>query len=86
MTLTEALEQVELEPGKSYRCRVKKLWVELRVCPASSELAARFDESDVMLDPWNEFPEPEPRGTLAARRSDPEPPDVPTIPSCEDGT
>jgi hypothetical protein len=80
MTLTEALEQVDLEPGKNYRCRVGELWVELRVRSAIPEPASPFNTSDVMLDAWKELPEPEPEGILIAGESDSEPPDIPLIP------
>ncbi len=79
--LTEALEQVDLQPGKTYSCRVKNLWVELRVRPAGPELAARFDESDVMLDPCVELPAPPVTGRHRPKLTEPPHPDVPEIPS-----
>ena len=82
--LTEALEHVDLQPGKSYSCRVKDLWVEVRVRSAEPELAARFDESDVMLDPWVEFPDPAPVRISRPTLGPPDPPDIPFIPSDED--
>ena len=52
MTLAEALAQVDLEPGRTYSCLVNGKRVTVRVVPASAlEPAARYDESDVMLDP-----------------------------------
>ena len=57
MTLAEALAQVELEAGRTYDCMVKGQRVVVRVGEPSAVLpAARYDESDVMLDPWTEFP------------------------------
>ncbi len=82
--LTEALEQVDLQPGRNYSCRVKNLWVELRVRPAAPELAARFDESDVMLDAWVELPRPEPLARISLKQVPPRLPDVPHIPTDEE--
>jgi hypothetical protein len=58
MPLAEALAQVDLEAGRVYRCEVKGRKVEVRVLHAAptSTLPAPFVESDVMLDPWVEFP------------------------------
>ncbi|MCU0880039.1 MAG: hypothetical protein MUF06_19895 [Pirellulaceae bacterium] len=53
MTLAEALAQVDLEPGRTYDCVVKGQRVTVRVVPAGTiGPAARYDESDVMLDAW----------------------------------
>ena len=53
MTLAEALEQVDLEPGRTYDCVVKGQRITVRVVPAGTMgPAARYDESDVMLDAW----------------------------------
>src|SRR5437899_1079723 len=35
-SLAEALNDVELETGRTYRCRVKEFWVELRVLDTST--------------------------------------------------
>jgi hypothetical protein len=57
MTLAEALANVELEAGKTYDCLVNGKHVTVHVTPASRiSPAARYDESDVMLDPWCELP------------------------------
>ena len=84
--LTEALQQVELEPGRSYRCRVKDYLVELRVHAIPPELSpAPLDESDIMLDAWVELPEPAPAAILQSTLSQPEPPDIPSIPTDDEG-
>jgi hypothetical protein len=83
--LAEALGQVDLEAGQVYRCQVKGHWVELRVLgPAGVEPSARFDESDVMLDPWVEFPLPESGITVVGEFGPLPPPDAPEIPPDED--
>ena len=57
MPLAEALEQVELDPGRTYCCQVKGRLVEVRVHPIEPpQLAKPFDEADVMLDPWVDLP------------------------------
>lgn len=60
MPLANALAQVDLEAGRVYRCEVKGRKVKVRVLeevPASM-LPAPLVESDIMLDPWVEFPLP----------------------------
>jgi len=85
LTLVEALGQVDLEEGRVYRCQVKGHWVELRVLGAVGILPAnRYDESDVMLDPWVELPRPSSAIRLRARRGSLPLPDVPEIPADED--
>jgi hypothetical protein len=80
--LVEALEQVDLEVGRTYRYHVKGRVVELRVLEAGSPAMApaRIDESDIMLEPWVELPTPRPVGTVQARLAPPPPPDIPDIP------
>jgi hypothetical protein len=57
MTLSEALAQVDLEPGRTYSCIVNGKNVTVSVVPASTnEPSARYDESDVMIDAWCELP------------------------------
>jgi hypothetical protein len=59
MTLAEALAQVDLEPGRTYDCVVKGQRVTVRVVPAGTiGPAARYDESDVMLDAWCDLQSP----------------------------
>ena len=40
VSLAEALEKVELEPGRTYRCRVRGMCVELYVFPEPDETSA----------------------------------------------
>ena len=85
VSLTEALAQVDLEAGRTYRCQVHGHWVEVRVLESVRLLpSCRYDESDEMLDPWVEFPLP--RATRSVEGSyGPVPlPDVPKIPRDED--
>ena len=64
MPLAEALEQVQLDPGSTYCCRVKGRWVEVRVLEGEPPcLAKPFEASDERLDPSVELP-----GTTADRR------------------
>ena len=57
MTLAEALANVELEAGQTYACLVKGRRVIVQVAEGTGiQPAARFDESDVMLDPWCDLP------------------------------
>jgi len=46
---------------------------------AGETAAARYDEADVMLEPWVELPTPKPIGTVMAYPAPPPPPDVPEI-------
>ena len=48
--LGDALQNVELKIGRTYRCEVNGRWVELRV------LAERPHRAEPMFDPWVEFP------------------------------
>ena len=83
ISLAEALESVDLEPGQVYRELIHGLDVELRVLPRKP---ATTDESpspelmnQIMLEPWCEFP----RGPLQqvvgrfAPLSMPDPPIIP---------
>ena len=55
--LAEALEQVDLDAGSTYCCRVKGRWIEVRVLAAEPPgLAKPLTSSDVRLDPWIELP------------------------------
>jgi hypothetical protein len=79
-TLAEALSQVDLQPGHTYREKVNGRTVEVRVLEdePSPELAAQ-----VMLQPWVEFPF-NPVGTVRATLGTLPLPDPPVIPS-DDG-
>jgi hypothetical protein len=81
MTLAEALSQVELEPGRTYECHVQGKRVVVQVAPGSiTQPAARYDESDVMLDPWCDLPSQGRRIEVASVRPGRLPLDIPEIP------
>jgi hypothetical protein len=85
LTLTEALAQVDLEAGRTYRCQVNGRWVEVRVLESAKVLpSCRYDESDVMLDPWVEFPLPAATMVVRAKLGVMPLPDAPEIPADED--
>lgn len=85
VSLAEALGQVDLEAGQVYRCQVKGHWIELRVLePHDVRPSALFDESDVMLDAWAEFPLPPPVARVVGRLGTMPLPDAPVIPSDEE--
>jgi len=79
MTLEEALQSVELEPGKTYRCRVRGHVVQVQVIEPRTEPIAIEDEGKI--DPWTELPLPNPVGRKRSRLVAPPPPDVPEIPA-----
>jgi hypothetical protein len=82
LSVAEALENVALERGRTYRCQIKDHWIELRVLDRIAEgPASALAESDIIFEPWTELPAPS-GGTLTpSRLAQPEPPDVPEIPS-----
>jgi hypothetical protein len=84
LSLVEALSLVDLEPGRTYHCRVKDRMVELRVREAIPPelLPAPLNESDIMimLDPWVEFPPPAGGKRVRAKPGKLPLPDVPEIP------
>ncbi len=85
LSLVEALGQVDLEAGRVYRCQVKGQWVEVHVLgPADLRDVSVYDESDVMLDPWVEFPQPTSGIVLHAKPGSLPLPDVPEMPTDED--
>jgi hypothetical protein len=98
LSLVEALGQVDLESGRVYVCQVKGHWVELRVLgtaevPSSAAYdesiagvpsLAAYDESDVMLDPWVEFPRPTSKFSVIAKFGPSPLPDAPEIPNDEE--
>ena len=86
LSLVEALGQVNLEAGRVYRCQVKGHWVELRVLgPTEVPPVSVYDESDVMLDPWVEFPRPTSMFSVTGKFGPTPLPDVPEIPDDGDG-
>jgi hypothetical protein len=85
LSIAEALEQVELEPGQIYSCQVKGHWVELRVLESGQDpRSSLIDESDIMLDPWVELPRPTSGIFVRAKRGTLPFPDVLEIPPDED--
>jgi hypothetical protein len=85
LSIAEALEQVELEPGRIYSCQVKGHWVELRVLePGKDPKPFLIDESDIMLDHWVELPRPKPSFCVEGKFAPPPPPHIPDMPGDED--
>lgn len=82
-SLTDVFEKLNLEPG-TYHVHVNGYDVEIRVVKLKADepiVAARYDEEDVMLEPWVALPTPKPIGTVMAYPAPPPPPDIPEIPS-----
>ena len=80
-TIAEALHDVELETGRTYRCRVKEFWVELRVLgPVAEPRPSMIPESDIRLDAWTELPEPAGGFIVPTRWGPPDLPDIPDMP------
>ncbi|MFM9965612.1 MAG: hypothetical protein ACKV2Q_30875 [Planctomycetaceae bacterium] len=92
ISLVDALEDVELEAGRTYCCEVRGRQVELRVLsvpPATRSVASVSTETgglrdeDIRLDPWCEFPLPTPLSRVIPRSVASLPFDIPEIPSDE---
>ena len=82
IALADALQQVNLEVGRVYQCRVGSLFVEVRVeARGFGPLPTPIEPSDVMLDPWTDLPAPPPQHILEAMPATPVRPDAPLIPS-----
>ena len=80
-SLVSALQDVKLEPGHTYRGRVRDLWVEVRVTSIPQEVRpAPLSESDIMLDPWTDLPSPQPSVTIRPTHHSRPLPDIPEIP------
>lgn len=91
MTLAEALESVDLEAGRTYRCRVRGLDVVMSVQPGRTSesdlspaprklLTKELSEDDIMLDAWCELPEPKWTRRVRTTRRERFMPDIPDIP------
>ena len=81
MSLVDALQQVKLEAGRIYQCRVGKLRVQVRVEENAWDLLpAPLEPSDVMLDPWTDLPAPQAVALVDITLVAPVLPDVPNIP------
>lgn len=80
ISLTDALHQVHLEPGRIYWCQVGRFRVEVRVEDASVDLLpAPLKPSDVMLDPWTDLPAPPPVVLVQPTSGPPLLPDAPIL-------
>ncbi len=82
MTLSEALEQVELEPGRTYLCKVQGMTVELTVRPelkirpvladGTGAVAVELRDCDLTPnDDWVELPAPKPAFTVKLKKGPP---------------
>ena len=84
ISIVDALEDVELEAGQTYRCEVRGQQIELRVLtgpPAEHrDVSNSLSDSDVMHDAWCELPRPPVIRRVAAKRVDQLPFDIPQIP------
>ncbi|HZV05690.1 MAG TPA: hypothetical protein VE999_11460 [Gemmataceae bacterium] len=81
--LTDVFQKLNLEPG-TYHVHVNGYDVEIQVVKRKTGepiVTAKYDEADVMLEPWVELPRPKPIGTVLAYPAPPRPPDIPEIPS-----
>lgn len=88
ISLADALEEVELEPGRVYECNVRGRHVELRVSPDPSTRTtpeesaedSALDPNDIRLDAWCELPSPKPLSRVIPRPIARHPFDIPEIP------
>lgn len=85
VSLAEALGQVDLETGHVYHCRVRGKLIELRVLDPEPPSSVP-DESDVMLDPWVELPQPSNGVRVPVTLGRLADPDIPEIPQDEEST
>ena len=93
ISLVDALEDVELEAGRTYRCAVRGRRVELRVLPEPADEpdsvgepaeTGGLSDEDIRLDPWCDLPSPRPLSRVESRRVAHLPVDIPEIPADED--
>jgi hypothetical protein len=85
VSLADALREVELVPGHVYYCEVGGQRVELRVLPSRTNEPVSIPESEILLEPWIELPEPPPTRIGVSRKGVSPSPDVPDIPTEWDG-
>ena len=77
MSLSDALQQVNLEVGQIYHCQLGRLRIEVRVEEISPVgLPAPLQDSDIMLDPWIDLPSPRATAFVQASAAPPVLPDV----------
>ncbi len=92
ISLADALEQVDLEPGRTYECEVRGRHVELHMFDERPPVRNRLPfattpglhEDDIRLDPWCELPSPPAVGWLVSELGESPPIDIPKIPTDED--
>ena len=94
ISLADALETVELEPGRTYECEVRGQHVELRVFakpPASAPAKQHsyvtppgLHPDDIRLDAWCELQSSRERIRVTSKLVDHIPFDIPEIPQDED--
>jgi hypothetical protein len=83
VSLTEALRDVDLQPGQTYRCEVRGQNAELRVLAPEAngdDAESAIPAAEVMLEPWLELPELACRANGFSRLTGSLPPDIPAIP------
>lgn len=87
--LAEAIAQLNLEPGQTYRATVNGHEVEVRMLEKSPRLQPADEPSQfadmVMVEPWFEIPTPPPAGTIKAYPGKLPLPDPPVIPPDDGG-
>ena len=79
--LVDALAQMNLEPGRTYRYEIRGKQVEVRVLEdiPPEMLPAPMVKTDVMLEAWAELPEPADGIVTVSRLGEPDFPDAPVI-------
>ena len=82
IALADALEDVELEEGRTYLCEVHGRQVEVRVL-TEPRFSEGLSAEDIMLDPWCELPSPRAVGSCSSRLVERLPFDIPEIPASE---
>jgi hypothetical protein len=85
--LVQALEQMNLEPGKTYRYPVKGLVVEVRLLGKlpSDVQPVSIDESDLAPEAaWVELPGPEPTFRVTVAPGELPPPHLPEMPPADE--
>jgi len=82
ISLADALRQVDLRGGEVYQCQVGRFRVEVRVDESVPQcIPTPLETSDVMLDPWVDFPAPPSRVVIQATPGPPVLPDSPDLPT-----
>jgi hypothetical protein len=82
ISLEQALQAVDLEPGQTYRCQVRGNWVVLKVLESQSlDLMLGRTESLAPQEAWVELPELASQGSIRTLLVPLALPDVPAIPN-----